>query len=272
MLANLRRGRRGGENRTPPVANHPGKPGHHGCDLPSRPGAIFQFEQIWIASDFRYRGLENQYKREGLGVPVVLYRDYRDEAGVTGQESFFPKRLRLGATVLLRPSGSVEGGTWRSAPIVLELHDPVDSETVQVGSMKWPLAADFTTPLAHQFIEAELQVLEYQGLLNPDAVREFEGVYMSEPYDPRKIPVLFMHGLWSSPRTWLNVFNEVRGDPELRTQYQFWFGYYTTGDPVPVSAAKMRESLRKLRLAVDPLGQKPPMNNMVVVGHSMGRW
>ena len=36
---------------------------------------------------------------------------------------------------------------------------------------------------------------------------------MLEPYQPGKIPVLMVHGLWSSPITWMEMFNDLRGRP-----------------------------------------------------------
>ena len=36
---------------------------------------------------------------------------------------------------------------------------------------------------------------------------------MLEPYDPNKMPVVMVHGLWSSPVTWMEMFNDLRSDP-----------------------------------------------------------
>ena len=66
------------------------------------------------------------------------------------------------------------------------------------------------------------------------------------------------------------MFNELRADPVLRDRYQFWFAYYPTGFPTPVSVAKLRKELHDLQQTLDPDGTDPALRNMVVVGHSMG--
>ena len=48
-------------------------------------------------------------------------------------------------------------------------------------------------------------------------------LYFSEPYDPRKIPVVFTHGLMSGPATFANLTNRLLVDPVSRENYQFWF-------------------------------------------------
>ncbi len=35
------------------------------------------------------------------------------------------------------------------------------------------------------------------------------GLYMFQPYEPGKIPVLMVHGLWSSPMTWVEMYNDL---------------------------------------------------------------
>lgn len=93
---------------------------------------------------------------------------------------------------------------------------------------------------------------------------------MVEPYDPNKIPVVMVHGLWSSPTTWMEMFNDLRSFPEIRARYQFWFYLYPTGQPFWVSAAQMRGDLASVRQNLDPGGQNANLNQMVLVGHSMG--
>jgi hypothetical protein len=93
---------------------------------------------------------------------------------------------------------------------------------------------------------------------------------MLEPFDPNRIPVLMVHGLWSNPVTWANMFNDLRAQPEIRSRYQFWFYLYPTGQPFWISAQQLREDLRELRTTFDPQGVDPNLSRMVLVGHSMG--
>ena len=96
------------------------------------------------------------------------------------------------------------------------------------------------------------------------------GLYMVQPYEPGKIPVLMVHGLWSSPMTWMEMFNDLRSQPEIRDHYQFWFYLYPTGQPFWLSAAQLRRDLAEVREMLDPQHQEPALDQMVLVGHSMG--
>jgi len=66
------------------------------------------------------------------------------------------------------------------------------------------------------------------------------------------------------------MLNSLKGDPKIRERYQFWFFRYPTGNPVLLSAANLRESLQEIYEAYDVDENNPAMQQMVVVGHSMG--
>lgn len=67
--------------------------------------------------------------------------------------------------------------------------------------------------------------------------REFGGnVYFLEPYDPAKIPILFIHGVKGSPRNWKPFIEHLD-----RSRYQPWFFYY----PTAASTASMAHLLSK---------------------------
>ena len=71
-----------------------------------------------------------------------------------------------------------------------------------------PLETDLSTPIAYLLNQPEFreQDLATAGFLNPGKAEEAKGLYLLEPYDPRKVPVLMVHGLWSSPMTWMEMF------------------------------------------------------------------
>ncbi len=96
------------------------------------------------------------------------------------------------------------------------------------------------------------------------------GIYMMQPYDPNKIPVVMVHGLWSSPMTWMEMFNNLRSLPEIRDNYQFWFYFYPSAQPFWVSAAQLREDLAEVRRTLGSHRGSSAMDRMVLVGHSMG--
>ncbi len=135
-----------------------------------------------------------------------------------------------------------------------------------------PLETDLSTPLAYFLNSPEYQEnnTATQGLLNPAESQETRGLYMLEPYDPDRIPVLMVHGLWSSPLTWMDMFNDLRSFPEIRERYQFWFYLYPSGQPFWLSATQLRSELIKMRETFDAGRKDRPLDQMVLVGHSMG--
>jgi len=70
--------------------------------------------------------------------------------------------------------------------------------------------------------------------------------------------------------TWMEVFNDLRSTPEIREHYQFWFYLYPTGQPFWISAAQLRRDLAGARRVLDPNGEEPALDQMVLIGHSMG--
>jgi pimeloyl-ACP methyl ester carboxylesterase len=96
------------------------------------------------------------------------------------------------------------------------------------------------------------------------------GLSLLQPYERGKVPVVFVHGLWSSPWSWSRMIEELEADPAIRGHYQFWTFGYSTGDPIPYSAHLMRKGLDEVRRKFDPERSDPALDRMVVVGHSMG--
>ncbi len=83
------------------------------------------------------------------------------------------------------------------------------------------------------------------------------GLFMLHPYHPNMIPVVFVHGTASSPARWAEMTNELLGDPEIASRYQLWFFVYNSGNPIALSAMRLRESLQAVRKDVDPDGKDP---------------
>jgi pimeloyl-ACP methyl ester carboxylesterase len=107
-------------------------------------------------------------------------------------------------------------------------------------------------------------------LLRPDDPRFATGIYLIHPYDPNKVPIVFIHGLLSSPISWQILINDLRADPKILEHYQPWFFLYPTGQPVLESAAQLREDLQATQRLFDPQGISVPSHHVVVIAHSMG--
>ena len=225
-----------------------------------------------VASDLQVEGMDHVYRSSGLGVPLVAHR-FTDESGPPDvQDQFFPRELRIAATAVARPGGSFENGDWHRYPPTIELLDPFQQHSVPVGARSANLASDRTTPLAMQVARGHLPALEWTGLFDSNFERPgLEArLYMLRPYAQGKIPVVFVHGLASSPRAWVQTINELQNDPSIAARFQFWMFLYPTGQPIPGSAERLRQSLIKVRESFDPSHTDLAFERMVLVGHSMG--
>jgi pimeloyl-ACP methyl ester carboxylesterase len=235
---------------------------HHG--FPWKPE---EFGPLLFCADYQEVGLENHYRGYGLGVPLIATRAAPKGAAPAG--AYYPSNVSFPVTAFFRFEGSLADlGTQRAGR--LELYNPLRVQSTQVAGRPVPLETDLTTPLAYFLGHTDLEDVSITGFFRVDQVQKRSGVYMFEPYQPGKIPVLMVHGLLSSPLTWTPMFNDLRADPGLRERFQFWFYLYPTGNPYLVTAADLRETLARLRAELDPQHRDAALDHMVLVGHSMG--
>ncbi|MBN2160413.1 MAG: alpha/beta hydrolase [Spirochaetes bacterium] len=83
-------------------------------------------------------------------------------------------------------------------------------------------------------------------------------IYLLEEYDPRKIPVLFVHGAQGTPQNW--AYFLFRLD---RKRYQPWFYYYPSGIRIALASRLLREALLDVK-------KKYGFGALCIVAHSMG--
>ncbi len=196
--------------------------------------------------------VRDRITRPGIGAPTVAIGRNTDP---TARARFAPPRIYYGVTAIARFEGR---------RCVLSFEDPLAAETTSLNGRSYPMAADFTVPIAVMLAANDPKKLELARVLNPAKYAETARVIALQPYDPNRTVVLFVHGLMDSQATWAPMINTLRGDPEIRSKYQFWFYSYPSGYPYPYSAAILRQELDGVE-KVYPLRKK-----MVVVGHSMG--
>lgn len=98
------------------------------------------------------------------------------------------------------------------------------------------------------------------GLWEPLAMLEEigAGIYFLEPYDPKRIPILFVHGIGGTPRDFRTMIESLD-----RSRFQAWVFHYPTGLRLPVVA-------RILHGLVDDLRSKHGFDALFITAHSAG--
>ena len=219
------------------------------------------YNRVLLADSIRQRGLRNEYKIAGKGTPLVVYAKNPE---TTPEEKHYPASgIALGIT-------AVEEERREQVPL-LRLYDSYDPIVVRASTGPDPIAANYTATLAVLYSRArKVAGSATASFLRPDNPRFATGIYMIHPYDPNKVPVLFIHGLISSPISWQDLANDLCSDPKILEHYQPWFFLYPTGQPVLESAAQLREDLLATQRLFDPKGIATASHHIVVIAHSMG--
>ena len=84
------------------------------------------------------------------------------------------------------------------------------------------------------------------------------GVYFLEPYDPKKIPVLFVHGISGYPQEFSTLIAKLD-----RKRFQPWFYFYPSGFHLDGIALHLTAIITELQARHD-------FDELAVVAHSMG--
>ena len=214
-----------------------------------------EFHYLKPAGDYDSANLSHAYRDSGLGVPLVVVRHVADP------QPFTQDKQPFAATALLRPDEEKSG-------FQLEFYDPLREANLVVAGRQVSLARDLTAPFAFASQGEDRQWLD--DFLRPGSTGERDGLFMIEPYQPGKIPVILVHGLLSDKATWADLANEFRAHPDLNDRYQWWGFQYATGDPFLTGAAVLRRQLAQVRRTYDPMRGDPALSQMVLIGHSMG--
>ena len=188
-----------------------------------------------------------------IGAPVLLEYD-------TSRASLYPREgLFLSATAIYRRVQNQPHISFIAA----------DSR-ITLGRKSYPLVTDKNAAVS--MLARRAQRVAHSGLTNllhPE-VRAKGEIVLTQPYDPNKIPILLVHGLQTTPFTFLQLVNALESDPEIARRFQFWHFYYSTGTPVLLNALRLREELERTVRIVDPDDADFATHHIVVLGHSMG--
>ena len=193
---------------------------------------------------------EKEITRQGVGGTLVGVRSANPPDKFAG-----PKGLTAPVTATLDFHGSDAS---------LALRNPDSESSANIEGKSRLLAANFSAPFSYYRPPNNLMLYGLMRGFRGENYTEKTGLYFLEPYDPDRIPVVFVHGLFSTPFTWVQTINGLQLNPEVRKRYQPWVFSYTTGNPILFSALQLRDELAR----VDRL--YPNHKPYVIVGHSMG--
>ena len=84
------------------------------------------------------------------------------------------------------------------------------------------------------------------------------GIYFMEPYDPTRVPVLFVHGIGGYPQEFRALIEELDRD-----RFQPWFYFYPSGFPLDALSTHLATLMERLNI-------EHGFDEIALVAHSMG--
>jgi pimeloyl-ACP methyl ester carboxylesterase len=219
-----------------------------------------EIEKFLPAEEFLVRGLTVRNRTYGLGAPLI---------GVWKDPDNIKETRRIAATVFLRVSGDLRAWNAGTMKVSLELYSGFKEDSVEVAGKPVPLETDTTAPIAHKLSESRMWKIGKSQFLSAEQKIK-TGIYLMGLYEPGRVPVVFVHGTFSSPVGWAEMWNTLAADSVLRQHCQFWFFVYNSGNPVTYSAANLRDAILKTLKRIDPEGKDLALNEMIIIGHSQG--
>jgi hypothetical protein len=206
------------------------------------------FTSFKLASSIQEKYVKTPDEVAGVGGELVGVRL------VPGQDFAPPRGITAPVTATL---------DFRGHDATLALRRPVRQSTARVEGAVRPLAANYSAPLLY-YKHINETLTGFMGVFAMSHFTGPTGLRFLQPYDPERIPLVFVHGLMATDQMWLDVINDLEADPVLRGRYQYWEFGYPTGNPIAYSALKLREALAK----VDKL--YPNHQGYVLIAHSLG--
>ena len=243
--------------------------------------------------ELRLSGLNSISKRPGLGISLVASLDDRytttirqlltstlsgrlNKEAINGSidDSEASSRIyptgHLLMTGLIKPAGTSVLGTLSSEQLDIHLYNPYRSESASILGDEYPLAANFSAGYGLWLAENQLDGVGYLNLITRQKEASLPKLFMLEPYDPDKRVIIMLHGLASSPATWVNLTNDIFNDEKLRNNYQVWQIFYPTNLPILENRYQIQKLITATYEQTDPNAQNLASKNSVIISHSMG--
>ncbi|MEH6666488.1 MAG: alpha/beta hydrolase, partial [Psychrobacter sp.] len=232
--------------------------------------------------ELRLSGLNSVSKRPGLGISLVASLDDRYTttirqllvASLSGRltnenknndDSEPSSRIyptgHLLLTGLIKPDGDSVLDALSSRKLDIHLYNPYQTESVNILNDDYPLAANFSAGYGLWLSENQLDGVGYLNLITRQPDAQLPKLFMLEPYDPDKRVLIMLHGLASSPATWVNLTNDILNDDKLRDNYQVWQIFYPTNLPILENRYQIQQLINSTYRQTDPNGQNRASRN-----------
>jgi pimeloyl-ACP methyl ester carboxylesterase len=232
----------------------------------------YRFKRFIPVGEFITRGLGNRYRQAGVGAALAgEVEPVGSGPAAEADRKRIPPRIKVPVTAFVRFADTLDGVVQGKIQGRIELYAADQTTTVQVKERDVPLELEPSAVLAYGLEGAPVWDFEIAGFRFADPQQIFgDGLIMMHPYRRGRIPVVLVHGTASSPARWAEMYNELSHDPLLESRYQFWLFQYNTGQPILYSAMLLRRALASVVKELDPDGEDPALQRMVVIGHSQG--
>ncbi|WP_337840469.1 hypothetical protein [Rheinheimera sp.] len=216
-----------------------------------------RLNQWWPTSLFSSDRKEYQPPTDGLGVSIVAARERSDQPV---DLNYPPEGVYRSYTVLLE---RLEFGEAQQIKLFFRAYN---GQQAKQQALRFDAAASYLWLMQH----AKVMDFELSGLFSAADSEERYGVFSVTPLSADKIPVLMIHGLNSSPVIWFELSLAILQQPELAARYQIWHAFYPSGPPPFFNAMRLRQKTDALLARLQQQECSPALQQMVVIGHSMG--
>jgi len=211
--------------------------------------------------ELRHAKLERRY-RDGVGGSLL---GERSAARVDPLEAAFVPTsglvIPINATLEFQPTGN---------RVELVMRDLTQIDRAVVTGRQVPLTGEWSAGLAYLYKYAPTTEAGFEAMIRPAKFESATNLYQLTPYQPDKIPLIFVHGLMSSPETWIKMISVLGSDPVLLRNYQPLVFRYPSGYSIGHNAAALRSKLAAFQAMAEARGGGEKLRRMVLIGHSMG--
>lgn len=232
------------------------------------PWSIDTFKRFFNCFDYQSVNLNEKIFSKGIGVPLGGIPADNDRFPDIGELVKIIKYL-YPCTFLIEFDNLNENSKEITA--TPKFFDFFKSAYIDINSRKILLSNSYSAIIA-KFLNVYPLEAETGYFFNPGRMiyNNLMGIYFTAPFDKNKIPVVMIHGLISNPQSLYQMFNTLMQYSEIRDNYQFWFYFYPTGQPIMLTTYILRGILDEINKNYNMLDKNSKYNDMVLVGYSLG--